>query len=113
MRSGSRSWDCQKWRKEHPDPPWICFFCEEEIWMKGQTSESLAMHHPDESRRVVPTHYRCHNANHPHSANGHAVPKKVKEQISSKLKGRPAPAVSAANKRRVAARYDKLYGRSC
>lgn len=42
MRLGSRSWDCQKWRKQHPNPPWTCFFCNEQIWLKGQTSESLA-----------------------------------------------------------------------
>lgn len=83
----------QKWRKEHPDPPWTCFFCKKKIWVKGQTGESLAVHH--HGKRLVPSHYRCHNANHPHSANGHAVPEKTRK------------AVSAANKRRVGMKYNK------
>lgn len=52
----------QKWRKEHPDPPWICFFCGEEIWLKGRTAESLAVHH--RGKRQVPVHYRCHGRYH-------------------------------------------------
>lgn len=52
-------------------PPWICYFCEEEIWFKnGKGGECLAVHHINHDRadnrnmNLAPAHIGCHTRYH-------------------------------------------------
>ena len=52
------------------EPPWVCWFCEDEIWEQGQSRWSLHRHHRDGDRtnnersNLVPMHSSCHSAWH-------------------------------------------------
>ncbi len=103
---GTAAWDCDKWHMQHPDPPWTCWHCGDEINRRGQTLDSLAVHHIngyDDREALAPVHMRCHNQLHAHSSAGHVVRQQARDKISAALKGRPAPHVAEANRRRVRA----------
>jgi hypothetical protein len=52
------------------NPPWLCFFCGEEIVKLGQDPDSLNRHHVDGDwqnntrTNLVPSHLRCHTSHH-------------------------------------------------
>src|SRR5215472_1018418 len=73
-----------------PIPPWICCFCQEDIWKKtGRDSDSLVVHHEngdrtdDRPQNLYAAHFGCH-------ARWHNLPRRESDEQTDETTGDPA-----------------------
>lgn len=56
--------------RANPGPPWLCFYCGDEVVKRGTERDSLHVHHLDGDNQnnklsnLVPTHQVCHHRHH-------------------------------------------------
>lgn len=80
----------------YPSPPWICYFCKENILLRENSGKGLVIHHINENDadhrfdNLAPSHHNCHSSNHRIGKKAHpntliAISKSIKEINSRKI----------------------------